>query len=147
MHEDVGYYSAACGVVLQIVQRTVNLIEHTFLITVLNSQLIAVRLADRTRFVRPAVPNVTVEFVNIVALFLPYPKKLVHRRLKRRATERDCGKFFRKIVAVDYAELLDGMRRRSVRPMRTHVQRLVRNAAVYYIAHIPYKNFVSSAHS
>ena len=59
--------------------------------------------------------------MDIVGFFLPYPQKLVHRRLKGSAPQGDDGKFSGKIVTVHDAEALDSVGRGAVLPYRTHV--------------------------
>ena len=63
---DICHDSAAERVVLKVVDNSVNLVEHTFLVLVLNAELIAVSLADRAVLVSPGIPNVGVQIVNIV---------------------------------------------------------------------------------
>ena len=63
---------------LQVVEHAVHLIEHSFFILVLHAELVAVGLADAAALVRPRVPDVGGEVVDVVALFLPDPQKLVH---------------------------------------------------------------------
>ena len=69
----IGEDAAGSGVVLQIVEHPVDLIELPFLVDRLLGELIAVRFADRARFIRPAVPDMRVEVADVVALLLPDP--------------------------------------------------------------------------
>ena len=81
----------------------------------------AVGLAYAAVLICPWIPDVAVQVVDVVGLFLPYPQKLVHRRLKGSASQCDDGKFPGKVVAVHDAEALDGVGRGAVLPYRTHV--------------------------
>ena len=76
-------------IVFEVVEHSVHLVEFTLGVNVLYAELIAVRLADRAGFVRPAVPNVRIELVDVVALLLPNPKEFVDCALKRSTTKRD----------------------------------------------------------
>ena len=134
-------------IVFKIVEHAVHLIEFALLIYALLAQLIAVRLADGTVFVRPAVPDMRIEFADIVGLFLPNPENFVYTAFKCRAAQRENGKFLSQIVSVYHAEFLDGVRLRAVRPMRPHGQRLVRKAVVYNVPAVFDKYLVSVTHS
>ena len=74
---DIGQDAAAGGVVLQVVQHPVHLVHLPLGILVLHRQLIAVGLADGAVLVRPAVPDVAPQVVDVVGLLLPDPQQLV----------------------------------------------------------------------
>ena len=65
--------AAACGRMFQVVQDLVYLIENAFAKFVFFPQLIAVRLTDRAAPVRPTVPDMAGQIVNVIAFFLPDP--------------------------------------------------------------------------
>ena len=146
MNVNVGYYATAVRVVLKVVQHAVDLVEQTFLVDVFYAQLIAVGFADTARFVRPTVPNVTVQVVNVVGFFLPNPQQLVHGGLECRATKRYYRELLRQVVAIDNAKQLFGVRGSAVRPMRTHFGKLVAETMVYYVGHVLNEYFVGFAH-
>ena len=75
---EVGHDAAGRGVVFQVVEHPVHLIELPFLVNCLFGELIAVRLADGAALVRPAVPDVRIEIADVVALLLPDPQDLIH---------------------------------------------------------------------
>ena len=91
---DVGEDASGLRIVFEVEKHSVHLVEFALGIYALFAELIAVRFADRACFVRPAVPDVRVEVVHVVALFLPNPKDFVYCGLERSATQRDDGKFF-----------------------------------------------------
>ena len=91
----------------EVIEHAVDLIEHTLLVLVLDAKLIAVGLADGTGFVRPGVPDVGGEVVDVVGLFLPDPEELVHRAFEIRAAQGEDGKLLLQIVAVDKAKFFD----------------------------------------
>ena len=82
MHEDIAHYSTACRVVFEVVQNAVYLVHIALGIVVFYTKLIAVCLAYASAFVSPCVPNVTVEVVDVVGLFLPNPQNFVDCRLE-----------------------------------------------------------------
>ena len=59
---------------LQVVEHAVHLIEHPLFILVLHAELVAVGLADAAALVRPGIPDVGGEVVDVIALFLPDPE-------------------------------------------------------------------------
>ena len=58
---DVRQNTAGGGVVLQVVDHPVNLIEHALLVLVLDAQLVAVSLADGAVLPHPFVPDVAAQ--------------------------------------------------------------------------------------
>ena len=71
----------------EVIEHAVDLIEHTLLVLVLDAKLIAVGLADGTGFIRPGVPDVGGEVVDVVGLFLPDPEQLINSRLHIRLSK------------------------------------------------------------
>ena len=110
--------AARGGVVLEVIQHAVDLIELALRVDVLDAELIAVGLADGAVGARPAVPDMAAQLGNFVGLFLPDPQKLLNAGLVIRPAQRHNGEFLAQVVAVHHAELLDGMRGRAVLPMR-----------------------------
>ena len=72
-----GEDAAALGVVLQIVEHPVHLVEVALGVVVLLGQLIAVGLADGAVFVGPGVPDVAAQLGDPVGFLLPDPEQLV----------------------------------------------------------------------
>ena len=112
---------AAGGIVFQIVQNLVYLIELPFRELIFYAQLVAVCLADAARFIRPAVPDMRRKIVDVIALFLPDPEDLVDGRFEVGAAYGKNGKFFPQIIARHLPEFFDGMRGCSVLPARAHL--------------------------
>ena len=81
-------YAAAERVVLEVIENSVNLVEVALGIVVLDSELIAVCLADAAVLVSPSVPDVPLEVVDVVRFFLPYPEQLVRCALDKGLSER-----------------------------------------------------------
>ena len=114
---DVRHDPAAVGIVLQIVDHPVHHVEHAFLILVFYLHLIAVGLSDAAVRIRPLVPDMAVQVMDVVGLPLPDPQKLVGGRLDGSPPEGQGGKFLPQVIAVHNAEALYGIGRRSVRPV------------------------------
>ena len=91
---DIGENTAGTRIVFQVEKHSVHLVEFAFGVYALDAELIAVRFADRTGFVSPTVPDMGVEIVNVVALFLPYPQYFVNSRFECGAAKCDYGEFF-----------------------------------------------------
>lgn len=121
MHIDIGHDTAAEGIILQVVDHTIHLIHHPLLILVLHPHLITVCLADGPLFIRPLVPDVAVQVMNIVGLLLPNPQHLVRGVLQGSAPQGHDGKLPGQIVPVYHAKLLDGICRSAVLPMGAHL--------------------------
>ena len=66
MHINVRHDPAGKGIVLEVIDHAVHLIEHSFLILMLYTQLIAVCLADAAVLIRPLVPDMAVQVVDVV---------------------------------------------------------------------------------
>ena len=91
---DVGEDASGLRIVFEVKKHSVHLVEFALRIDAFFAELIAVRLADRARFVRPTVPNMRVQIVYVVALFLPNPKDFVDCGFESGATKRDDRKLF-----------------------------------------------------
>ena len=102
-------------------------------------KLIAVRFADRSAFVRPAIPNVRVQVAHVIALFLPDPKQFVDTRFERRAPNGEDGKFFLQIVPVYDAEFFYRVRGRAVFPAGAHGKFGIPNARLDNLVTVVYK--------
>lgn len=76
-------YATAERVVLEVIENSVNLVEITLGIVVLDSKLIAVCLADAAVLVSPSVPDMPLEVVDVVRFLLPYPEQLVRCALDK----------------------------------------------------------------
>ena len=133
-------------IMLQVIEHAIHLIEHPLFILVLHAELVAVGLADAAALVRPRVPDVGGEVVDVIAFFLPDPQKLVHRALPIGAAQREDGEFPLQVVAVDDAEFLDRVRRGPVLPARTHGKLRVPHAVFQNVLAVPAKNLIGIAH-
>ena len=125
---DVRQNPAGGGVVLQIVDHPVNLVEHAFLVLVPDAQLVAVGLADGAVLSHPFVPDMAAQVCDAVRLFLPDPQQLVHGAFPVGAPQGHDGKFLGQVVAVHHAEFFNGMRRCSVLPVGANLQIFVGKA-------------------
>ena len=143
---DVGEDTAAGGVVLQVVQHAVYLIHLALGVLVLYCQLIAVGLADGAGLIRPAVPDVATQVVDIVGLLLPDPQQLVDAGLEVGAAQRQDGKLLTQVVAVDDTELFHGVGRRAVIPVGTHLLVSVPHPVLQDVAAILLEDLVCTAH-
>ena len=143
---DIGHNAAAGGVVLQVVQYPIHLIELPLRILVLHRQLVAVGLADGAGTVGPAVPDVAPEIVDVVGLLLPDPQQLVDAGLEIGAAQGENGELLPQVVAVDDAEFFHRMRRGAVLPMGAHLQLRVPYAVGQNIPAVLDKAFVCVAH-
>jgi hypothetical protein len=73
--------AAAERIIFEIVQDPVRLVEHSFLVTALDADLIAVSLTDGTVLISPLIPDVRFQIMNIVGFALPDPQNLIHAAL------------------------------------------------------------------
>ena len=144
---DVGKNASRLRIVFEVVKHPVYLVEFALGIYAFDAELVAVCLADRTRFVSPTVPNMRIEVVDIVALFLPNPQNFVYCGFESGASKRDNGEFFGKVVSVDDTKLFYGVRRRSVEPFGADVETFVAYAFVKNLSASIDKYFISNAHS
>ena len=90
---NVGEYPAAGGIVFKVVEHPVHLVELALAVLVFYAELVAVRFAYTAVFVRPLVPDMGMEVMDVVALLLPYPQYLVYARAECRAPYGQDGKF------------------------------------------------------
>ena len=118
---EVGQDASAGGVVLQVVQYPVHLVKLPLRVDVLHAQLIAVGLADGAVLVGPAIPDMTVQVMDIVGFFLPDPQKLVNAGFIESPPQGHNGEFLPQIIAVDDAKAFDRVGRRTVLPAGTHL--------------------------
>ena len=118
---DIRQDAAAGGVVLQVIQHAIHLIHLPLRVPVLHRQLVAVGLADGAALVRPAVPDVSPQVVDVVGLLLPDPQQLVDAGLEVRPADGEDGELHLQVVAVDDAEFLHRVCGCAVLPVGTHV--------------------------
>ena len=64
------------------VEHPVHLIHVAFFIMALHADLVAVGLSDGARLIRPLVPDMAVQIMDIIGLFLINPQNLIHAALK-----------------------------------------------------------------
>lgn len=69
-----------------------------------HAQLVAVSLADRASLIGPLVPNLAVQVVDVVGLFLLDPQQLIHCRLPIGPTDSENRKLLAQVVAVHHTE-------------------------------------------
>ena len=93
MVEDIRHDAARGRIVLEIIEHPVDLIEISLGIVVLDAQLIAVRLADGTILVSPAVPDMGSQLMHIIRLLLPDPQQLVDAALEEHLAQRHDREF------------------------------------------------------
>ena len=127
---NIGHNTARAGVVFEVIQHAVDLIEHPLGILVLHAQLIAVGLADGAVLIRPGVPDMRAQLMNVVRLLLPDPQQLVNTALKINLAQGHDRELFLQIIAVYHAEPFDRMGRHAVLPAGTHLERLIRAAVL-----------------
>ena len=142
----IGENAAGSGVVLEIVEHAVDLVEQAFFVLVLYAELIAVGLADGAGFVGPGVPDVGGKVVDVVGLFLPDPEKLIHRALEVGAAKRENGELPLQIIAVDKTELLDGMGGCAVGPVGADGKVIVAHTVLQNIKAVGAKDLISVTH-
>ena len=148
MHVNIGHDPAAVRIILQIVDYTVHLIHLAFFVLMLHAELIAVSLSDRAVLICPCVPDVRIQVMHIVGLFLPDPQKFIKRTFQCRSSKRQCRKFFSQIVTVDHAEFLDRVRRLiRVLPDRTHLFSFCAHSVIQNISAHSLKYFICIAHA
>ena len=78
-------------------------------------------LADGAGLVRPLVPDLGVEVMDVVGLLLPDPQQLVHRRFPVGPPQGQDGEFLLQVIAVHDAEFLDGVGGGAVLPVGANV--------------------------
>ena len=144
---DIRQDAAGGGVVLQVIEHAVHLVEFALGILVLYAELIAVGLADRAGLVGPLIPDMAAQVVDVVRLLLPDPQQLVHGGLPIGAPQRQQRKLLGQVVAVDDAELLDRVRRSAVvLPVGAHGPVGIPDAVFQYVAAVADEYLVCVAH-
>ena len=120
MHINIRHDSSAVWIILKVIDYTVHLIKHAFFILVLYAHLISISLSDRTVFIRPTVPDMTVKIIDIIRFLLPDPQKLIRTAFDCCSSKCQCRKFFRQIIPVHNSEFLDRICRCSIFPYRSY---------------------------
>ena len=138
--------AARGGVVLEVIEHAVDLIEQALLVLVLHTELVAVGFADGACFIRPGIPDVGGKVMDVVRLLLPDPEKLVHRAFEIGAAERENGKFLLQVVAVDKTELFDRVGGGAVGPVRTNGEVIVAHAALQNVETVGAEDLIGVAH-
>ena len=131
---------------LEVIEHAVDLVEHALLVLVLDAKLIAVGLADAACFIRPGVPDVGREVVDVVGLFLPDPEELVHRAFEVCAAQGEDGKLLLQIVAVDEAKFFDRVGGGAVLPVGTDGEVVVAHAVLENVEAVGAKDLIGVAH-
>ena len=132
---------------LQVPQHLVYLVHVPLRVVVLYAQLVAVGLAYGAVLVGPGVPDSGAQVVDIVALGLPYPQKLVYCRLPIGAADGEYGELLRQIVTVHDAELFHRVGALAVFPAGAHFPVRIPDAVVQNVPAILDKYLISSAHA
>ena len=133
---------------LQVIQHAVHLVEHALGVLVLHAQLIAVGLADGAGLIRPLIPDVPAQVVDVVRLLLPDPQQLVHGGLPVGAAQREERKLLGEIIAVHDAEFLHRVRRSAVvLPARAHLAVGVPDAVCQNLFTVLNEYLICVAHS
>ena len=146
MYIHIGHNTTAVWIILQIIDYTVNLIHHTFLVLMLHTKLISVRFANRTILICPAVPDMRMQIMDIVRLLLPDPEHLIRTALNRSSSKCQRRKFLRQIITVHHSKLLNRISTGAIFPHRTHLFTFRTGAVVNNVtAHI-YKHSISITH-
>ena len=131
----------------EVIEHAVDLIEHALLVLVLDAKLIAVGLADGTGFVRPGIPDVGGEVVDVVGFFLPDPEELVHCAFEVCAAQREDGKLLLQIVAVDKAKFFDRVGGGAVLPVGTDGEVVVAHAVLENVEAVGAEDLIGIAHA
>ena len=93
-----------------------------------------------------SVPDMAVQFMDIIGLPLPDPQQLVRTALNRRPAERKRRELFFQVIAVHHPETLDGVCKASVLPSGTYLLPAgIRAVLQYILAHIN-ENSISITH-
>ena len=108
--------------------------------------MVAIGFADGAILIRPRIPDVGVEVVDVVALLLPDPKDLIDRGFKRGAADGEDWEFLLEVISIDDAEFLDCVRRSAISPMWTDVVFLIGDAVLHDLFHVFNENLVCSTH-
>ena len=108
------------GIVFQVVEDPVHLVHLTLRVLVLDPQLVAIGLANGASIIRPSIPDVGTQVVDVVGLLLPDPQQLVHGALEGHFADGLHRELFPQVIAVDDTELLHGVGGRPIFPPRPH---------------------------
>ena len=146
MHIEIRHDPTAVRVRFQIVDHPVHLVHHAFPILMLHLHLISVGFPDGAVRIRPAVPDMAVQIMDIVGFFLPDPKHFVGTALDSRPPERQCRKFLRQVIPVHHPELLDRISFRPVRPMGPDLLSFRTRSVLQNILTHLNKNMIRCAH-
>ena len=146
MDVDVGNNSTAVWGVLEVVQHLVYLVHVPFGVVTFYAKLVTIRFADGASFVRPTIPNVTVQIVDVVALFLPNPKQFVNGGFESGTSKCDDGELFLEVVSVYLAKHLACVGGSAVVPASADILGAVFPAVSKDILHVLLKNYISFAH-
>ena len=141
-----GEDAAGGGVVLQIPQHLVHLVHVPLGIVVLHPQLIAVRLADGARLIRPGIPDVAVQVMDIVGLLLPDPQQLIHRRFQILLPHGDDRELLPQVIAVDHPTELHRVGGRAILPAGPDLPVRVPDAPAQDRSAILNKNLIGITH-
>ena len=134
---NIRHDTTAVRIVLQIIDHTIHLIHHPFFVLMFHLHLITIGFSDRTILISPAVPDMTVQIINIIRLLLPDPEHLIHTALDPGSSKSQCREFLRQVIAVDHSEFLNGICRCSVLPSRADFLTLCACSILYNVsAHI-----------
>ena len=121
VHINIGHNTATVRIVFQIIDHTIHLIHHTFLILMLYAHLITICFSDGTGFICPLIPHMTVKIIDIVGFLLPDPEHLIRTALDGSSAQSQCWKFFGQIIAIYHTKLFDGVSTGSILPFRAHL--------------------------
>ena len=110
------------------------------------AKLITVGFANRSGFIRPRIPNVAMEVMDVIRFLLPNPKQFIQAAFECGAANRKNWQFFLQIITVYNAKFLDGMSRSPIRPMGTDGIIGIPNSVLQNILHIINKNTVCTWH-
>ncbi len=138
---------AAVRIVLEVIDYPVSLVEHPFFIHMLYPHLITVGFSDRTRLIRPAIPDMALKLMNIIRFLLPDPQHLIRTALNRSPPKRQRRKFLRQIITIHYPEPLNGISRAPVFPLRADLLPAGIRSMIYNIPAHLYKDSVSVTHN
>ena len=147
MYIQIRHDPAAVWMILKVIDHPVDLVKHPLLICMLHSHLVTVCFPDRTLFVRPAVPDMALQVMDVVGLPLPDPQHLVRTALDRRPSKRQRREFLRQIVTVHYAEPFDRICHAPVFPLRTYLLSSGIRSVVYNISAHLYEYFIRITHN
>lgn len=91
---EVRHDAAGMRVVLKVIEDSIDLIEFAFWVNRFLGELIAIGFSDGASLIRPTIPNMGMEVMDVVALLLPDPKKLIKAGLEVSSTDGEDWKLF-----------------------------------------------------